>query len=146
MMKHWLQRARGAVGIGVTWAAAWAPIGAIAGWITGAVLGFPLAVIATNYAVLFGTLGFAGGTIFSTILGLADGRRRFDQLSLPRFVAWGSLGGVLLGGIAVAAGILGAAANVLGVVIIAASALLGAGSAAGTLAIARARHDRSLTG
>jgi hypothetical protein len=143
-MKNWLQRIRGAIGIGLTWAAAWAPIGAITGGVTAVLLGFPLGVVTANYAVMFGVLGFIGGTIFSTVLSLAEGRRRFNQLSLPRFVAWGALGGLLLGGLAVTAGLLGAGATILGAVIAGTSTLLGAGSAAGTLVIARAAHSRAL--
>lgn len=143
-MKKSLQRIRGAIGIGLTWAAGWAPIGALTGWVTGQVLGFPLGVVTTNYAVMFGVLGFMGGTIFSTVLSLAEGRRSFDQLSLPRFVAWGGLGGLLLGGLAVTAGLLGAGLTMLGAVITGASTLLGAGSAAGTLELAKAAHRQAL--
>ena len=143
-MKKWFRRIRGAIGIGVTWAAGWAPIGAVVGLITGGVLGFPLSGIATNYAVMFGVLGFVGGTFFSTVVRLAEGRRRFDQLSLPRFVAWGALGGLLLGGLSVTAGLLGSGFSILGATIAGVSTLLGAGSAAGTLAIARAAESQAL--
>lgn len=88
-MTKLLQRIRGAIGIGLTWAAGWAPLGAVTGWVTGTVLGFPLDVVTANYAAAFGVLGFLGGTIFSAVLSLAEGRRDFNQLSLPRFVAWG---------------------------------------------------------
>lgn len=142
-MKKWLQRIRGGVGIGLTWAAGWAPVGALTGWVTGVLLGFPLGVVVANYAVMFGVLGFIGGAIFSTVLGLAEGRRSFDQLSLPRFVAWGALGGLLLGGLAVTAGLLGAGLTTLGAVIAGTSTLLGAGSAAGTLVVARAAQDQA---
>src|SRR5678816_4432171 len=40
--------------------------------------------------------GFVGGVLFSIVLGIVGRRRRFDQLSLPRFAAWGALGGLLL--------------------------------------------------
>jgi hypothetical protein len=139
-MKTWFQRVRAAIGIGLTWAAGWAPLGAVTGWITASVFGFPPGVGATNYAVMFSVLGFVGGTIFSSVVSLAEARRSFDRLSLPRFVVWGALGGLFLGGLAVMAGILGAGATVLGAVIAGASTLLGAGSAAGTLAVARTAH------
>lgn len=139
-MKKWLRRIRGAIGTGLTWAVGRAPIGAITGWITGVFLGFPLGEVAANYAVMSGVLGFIGGTIFSAVLSLAEGRRSFNQLSLPRFVAWGALGGISLGGLAVAAGLLGAGLTVLGAVIMGASMLLGAGSAGGTLLMARGAH------
>ena len=127
-MKSWLQRVRGAIGIGATWAAGWAPIGAVTGWVTATLVDFPASILAGNYAVMFGVLGFAGGTIFSTVLRLAEGHRSFEQLSLPRFVGWGALGGLVLGGLAVLV------------------SLLGAGSAAGTLVVARASAERPLLG
>ena len=43
--------------------------------------------------VTFGVMGFIGGVAFSLVLGIAEGRRRFDQMSLPRFAAWGAGGG-----------------------------------------------------
>lgn len=137
-MRGWLRRIRGAIGIGVTWALGWAPVGAIVGWLTGLALGFPLAVIATNYGVMFGVVGFVGGTIFSSVVRIAEGRRSFEQLSMRRFLAWGAVGGLVLGGLSVSLGLLGAGANALGAVIAGVTTLLGTGSAAGTLAIARA--------
>lgn len=143
-MMKWIKRIHGAIGIGLTWAAGWVPIGAMTGWVTATVLGFPRGVVTANYAVLFGVLGFVGGTIFSTVLSLAEGRRSFNQLSLPRFAAWGGLGGLLLGVFAVTAGILGAGLTALGVVITVAATLLGAGSAAATLVLANAAQSRAL--
>lgn len=144
-MKKWLQRIRGAVGIGLTWALGWAPVGAITGLIAGMVLGFPLGGIALNYAQLFAGLGFVGGTIFSTVLRLAEGRRRFDQLSLPRFAAWGSVGGLALGALSVAMGIVGLGGiTPLTAAVVGAAGLLGAGSATGTLSLARRADDREL--
>lgn len=137
-MKKWFRRIRGAIGIGIAWAAGWAPIGAVVGFFTGLALGFPLGGIATNYGILFGVLGFVGGAIFSTVVRIAEGGRRFEQLSLPRFTAWGALGGLLLGGLAVTAGLLGSGFSTLGAVMAGVATLLGAGSAAGTLAVARA--------
>lgn len=145
-MKKSLQRIRGAIGIGLSWAAAWAPVGAITGWATATLLGLPQGEVAANYTLMFGILGLIGGTIFSTVLSLAEGRRSFGELSLPRFVAWGSMGGLLLGTLAVSAGLLGAGFTTLGAVMAGASTLLGAGSAAGTLVIARAAHNHTLPG
>jgi len=142
-MNKWLRRIRGAVGMGVTWAAGWAPIGAITGWVTGVFLGFPLGIVTVNYAVMFGVLGFLGGTIFSTVLSLGEGRRRFHQLSLSRFVGWGALGGLLLGGLAVTAGLLGPGFTIVDAVIAGVTTLMGAGSAAGTLVIARAADSQA---
>ncbi len=101
-MKNWIRRIRGAIGMGLTWAAGWTPIGALTGlalWVIGldppGMIRFVLAS-----ATLFGALGFVGGCIFSAVLGLAERRRRFEELSLPRFAAWGGVAGLLLGGLA----------------------------------------------
>ena len=144
-MKKWLQRTRGAIGIGLTWAVGWAPVGAVTGLITGVVLGFPLGGIAANYAEMFGVLGFIGGTMFSTVLRIAEGRRRFDQLSLPRFAVWGAVGGLSLGTLAVTLGVVGLGGiTPLTVAVVSAAGLLGAGSATSSLALARKADDQEL--
>jgi hypothetical protein len=144
-MRTWLQRIRGAVGIGLTWAVGWAPLGAIAGWVTASIFNFhPADEVMANFAIAFSVLGLAGGAIFSTVLGIAERRRSFAKLSLARFTAWGAVGGLILGGLAAAGGLLGAGATVLGAAIVGASTLLGAASAATTLAVARASEDRTL--
>ena len=137
-MKKWLRRMRGALGMGLTWAIGWAPVGAVTGWVTGVLLGFPLIGIALNYTAMFGVLGFAAGTIFSTVLSITERRRRFEELSSARFVTWGALGGSVLGVMAVAIGLVGLEFTWFGAAVIGIAALMGAGSAAGTLAIARA--------
>lgn len=142
-MTNWQQRMRGAIGMGLTWAAGWAPLGAVTGLLTAVLMDFPVGRVAGNYAVMFGVLGLVGGTIFSAVLSIGDGRRRFAQLSLPRFVAWGALGGLLLGGLAVTAGLLGSGFTILGAVIGGVATLLGAGSAATTLVVARAADSRA---
>ncbi len=143
-MKPWFKRMRAAIGLGLTWAAGWAPLGALTGGVTAAVLGLPLGVVTVNYAVMFSVLGFVGGTLFASVLRLAEARRSFERLTIPRFAAWGSLGGLVLGGMAVTGGLLGAGATSLGAVIVGASTLLSAGSSAGTLVVARSAHRRAL--
>jgi hypothetical protein len=143
-MKGWLRRIRGAIGIGLTWALGWAPIGALVGLIVGAVFGFPLGGIAVDYAELFAVLGLIGGGLFSTVLRVTERSRRFDELSLPRFTAWGALGGLVLGGLALGVSVVGLELNLIGWSTIAMAGLLGAGSAAATLSIARAADDRAL--
>jgi hypothetical protein len=75
--------------MGIIWAAAWSAAGLVPRWVFGfnADVPFPL---------VFGVLGFIAGVTFSGILVLTEGRRRFDQISLPRFATWGALGGLLL--------------------------------------------------
>jgi hypothetical protein len=88
-MRKWLRRIRGAIGMGFTWAAAWFAAGLVPRWVFGfnADVPFPL---------VFGVLGFIAGVTFSGVVMLTAGRRRFDQISLPRFAGWGAMGGLLL--------------------------------------------------
>jgi hypothetical protein len=139
-VSDWLRRLRGAIGLGVSWAIGWAPIGAAVGVVLGLTLGAPIGlggVVLVN-ATVFALLGFAAGALFSTALRLSEGRRRFEELSLPRLTALGGAGGLVLGGLVVGAGLWGIATTpTVAVAVVAASTMLGAGSAAGTLAIAR---------
>lgn len=91
-MWNWLRRLRGAIGMGFTWAVAWSAVGLLPRWVFGfnADVPFPL---------VFGVLGFIAGVSFSGVLVLTEGHRRFDQMSLPRFAAWGAMGGLLLSAI-----------------------------------------------
>ena len=97
-MKQWLIRTRGAVGMGLTWAVEWAVAGLLIGISSKLVPGLwswffeifdaPLPALAIP--------GFFGGIFFSIVLGIAARHRRFHELSLPVFAAWGALGGLLL--------------------------------------------------
>lgn len=91
-MGKWLRRIRGVIGIGVTWAVAWALVGSVPRWLFGFNTDAP-------FPIIFGVLGFIAGVIFSGLLMLTEGRRGFDQLTLPRFAAWGAVGGILLSAI-----------------------------------------------
>jgi hypothetical protein len=146
-MRKWLRRIRGAIGMGLTWAAGWAPIGAVVGVALHEVLPaspIGLASVVVLNATTFAALGLIGGTAFGAVLRLAEGHRRFHQLSLPRFASWGAVGGVLLGGMAVAAGLWGAGFGPLGTSMVGAATLLGGVSATGTLVLARRAHGRGL--
>ena len=62
-------------------------------------LGFLLDAISrpdAPFPLMAGAFGFVAGVIFSGVLGVVEGRRRFDQMSIPRFAAWGAAGGFLL--------------------------------------------------
>lgn len=148
-MKEWVRRLRGAIGMGLSWALAWAPLGALLG--AGLFLTLPelpagaslLRGMLRNGATL-GVLGFLGGVYFSGVLRLAEGSSRFDQLSAPRFALWGALGGVTLGGLGAALGLWGAGIGGFGHVLVGVATLLGASSAVATLAVARAADDADL--
>ena len=147
-MSKWLRRIRGAIGMGLTWAAGWAPLGALVGAVLDAVLpgaSIGLGTVVALNAITFAGLGFVGGTLFAVVLRWAEGGNKFNQLSLRRFAVLGAAGGALLGGFAVTAGLWGAGMGALLPGMIGAATLLGAGSAAGSLALARRAGDRELT-
>ena len=139
-MKRWLRRIRGAVGMGLTWAVAWALAGVLIGmsWSLGLPMEWFVEVFDAPLLAL-AIPGFFGGAVFSTVLGIAGRRRRFDELSLPRFGAWGAVGGLLLGLPLLVAFSPGAAAAIIGTL-----TLLSAVSASGLLALARMAEDREL--
>lgn len=140
-MRKWLRRIRGALGMGLTWAVAWAIVGG--GVMEGIV--DPDGKILDMWPQTLAIPGFVGGVVFSMLLWMAEGRRRFDELSLPRFGALGAASGVLLGALAVAAGAApGAPLWLRAAVIIGPVTLLNAASAAGTLALARRGRKREL--
>lgn len=98
-MQKVLRRIRGAVGTGLTWAVAWAVAGLLIGAASLLVPGLPWDSFFEIFDAPLPALavpGFFGGVFFSAVLGIAGRRRRFRDLSLPRFAAWGAAGGVLL--------------------------------------------------
>jgi len=136
-MKKWRRRIRGAIGMGLTWAIAWFGAGLILLLVVG------VGAADVPFPIGFGMFGFLAGATFSAVLGMVEGRRRFDQLSLPRFAGWGAVGGLLLSGIFVLAAAL--AGDTLEFLVVGpVFALSGAGSAAGSLALARMAEEREL--
>ena len=147
-MQRWLRRIRGAIGMGLTWAAGWAVFGLLIG-VTSKITPFlpwdsffevfdaPLPALAVP--------GFFGGVLFSIVLGIAARDRKFDELSVKRFAAWGAVGGLLLAllpGFLVAVGLArlateGASLGKLTAIISLPLVALGAASASGSLILAR---------
>jgi hypothetical protein len=120
--------------MGVTWAVAWSAAGLVPRWVLGFNPDAP-------FPLIFGVLGFAAGVAFSGVLVLAGRRRRFDQISLPRFAAWGAAGGLLISALFAKAASLGWG-DVLAVA--PALSLASAACAAGSLAVARRAVAREL--
>jgi hypothetical protein len=139
-MKKWGRRIRGAIGMGLTWGAAWFGAGILLARVSSFNPDLP-------FALLFAPLGFAVGIIFSGILVVIEGGRGFDRMSLSRFAVWGAVSGLLLSGIfGVAAALRGESlwgeVLVWGPVLPMASAVC----AAGSLALARRAERRELPG
>ena len=134
-MQKLLRGVRGAVGMGLTWAVAWASVGFVPRWVLGINNGD------LPYPILFFGLGFISGVTFSVVLMLTEGRRRLDQLSVPRVALWGALGGILLGGLFVR-GVGMSVVEMLGVGSL--FAVASAACASGTLMLARRAAMREL--
>jgi hypothetical protein len=143
------------IGTGLTWALGWAVAGVLIGvssvllpWLPWdgffRIFDAPLPALAVP--------GFFGGMLFSVVLGVAGRTKRFHELSLPRFAAWGAAGGLLLSLLPAALVLLGLASvegGSLGIwqltaVIVAPLTLLSAASAAGSLVLARKSEARTL--
>lgn len=135
-MPKWLRRIRGAIGMGVAWAAAWVAVGFVPRWVFGVETDLPI-------PLLFGGLGFMAGVTFSGVLVLTEGRRRLDQLSLPRVTTWGAVGGLALSAL-----FLSGSSPAWGAVLATSStfALACGACAAGSLALARRAEQRELPG
>ena len=154
-MRKWLERVRGALGMGITWAVGWALFGVLIGVASLILPGLPWHYFFDVFDAPLPALavpGFFGGVLFSTVLGVAGRRRRFDELSLPGVAAWGALGGLLLSllpAAMVAVGLAslgrpGAGLWQITAVISGPLILLSAGSASGSLLVARKAEDRVL--
>ena len=141
-MKKLLRRIRGAIGMGLTWAFGWTLVGML-----GVVVFYSLFPNTPDvfdiWIPVFAYPGFLAGVGFSVVLRIAEGRRRFDELSLPRFAAWGAVGGLLVGAFAAAVGS-GSAPTIALAAIMGTTTLLGAVSASGMLALARKGEHREL--
>ena len=143
---NWLRRIRGAIGMGLTWGAAWFGGGMVI------LLGMLVTTGTTGadvpYPIGFGALGFVAGVTFSGVLGLVAGRRRFDEISLPRFTALGAGGGFLFAVLFVVLVTLVDDPTFLSnlVVLGPVFAAAGAGCAAGALTLARRAEDDAQLG
>jgi len=134
--------------MGLTWA------------VGGALVGFALELVHNIWPNPLGALvdiwpavlaypAFFGGLAFSFVLGIAGRHRRFDDLSLARFAAWGAAGGLLaslLPALMVLAGLVSPNVELWRITagLAVPLGLGGAVAASGTLALARLSEDREL--
>ena len=87
-----LRRIRSAGLMALTWAVVWAPVGVLIGMIVD-----PSDSMEEMWVAVGAYPGFLCGAIFSAVLGIAESRRRFDELSLLRVSTYGAVSGLLVG-------------------------------------------------
>lgn len=147
-MSTWWRRIRGALGMGLTWAAT----GFLAGMgieLIHNIWPNPLGSAVDIWPAVLAYPGFFGGVAFSVVLGIAGRRRRFDELSLPGVAVWGAVGGLVVALIPAAMVTIGLVTPNVSVwrmtlALMGPFSLGGAIAASGSLALARMADDREL--
>ena len=141
-MRTWLGRIRRAGLLALGWAVVWAPLGVLLGMIMD-----PDGSMDEPWLAVGAYPGFLCGVVFSAVLGMTAGRRRFAELSLARVGAWGAVSGLLV--------MVLPTISVLGtpdtdhplwrwrVIIIGAVTLMSAVSAVGSVVLARMAQERA---
>ena len=137
----WLRHIRRAFLTALTWGVLWAPLGVIAG-----IIWDPNDSMDEPWIAVGAYPGFLCGLVFCLLLAITDGRRRLDELSASRAVAWGALAGLIM----MALPSLLATPNTehpfwqWRYAIVAAIVLLSSISAAGSVVLARTANKREL--
>lgn len=135
-MRTWLRRIRGAAGLCLLWAGAGIGVGGMFELIDNVAPGaLPFISRVDMWPQTMAAVFFLGAVVFTTLVGIVERDRRLEELSLPRFAAWGAVAGLLLGVV------LGAPAIFLGITTLGSSL-----AAAGSLALARAAERRAPLG
>ena len=133
-MKGLLRRLRGIIGTGLTWAVGWMGLIGLVVFPVLALLGNPIfsniGLYLTNVFIV-GVGGFIAGGGFAVVLGVLERHKKLEDLSSWRMGIWGALGGLVFAAALVEV-------SPLSLII---SAVLGAGSAAGSLALAKRAKD-----
>lgn len=131
-MKTWLRRISVALRMGLTWAVPWVCVAFLIEAFVD-----PHGRIADIWPAVLGLPAFLGGVFFSVVLGIAARGRTFDELSLPRFTAWGALAGLMVSALPFLLSTPAGGDWLRATLIIAPVTVLTAVSAAGSLALAR---------
>ena len=129
-----MRRVRGALLMGVTWAVVWAPVGALVGRIAD-----PNGSLDRVWVPIGAGPGFLCGLLFSAAVVIAEGHRRFDELSLARATTWGAVVGLMVGALpfTISTPTYPIPDWMLGAIVIGPIALMSTLSAAGSLRLAR---------
>ena len=132
-MTTWLRRLGAALMMGLAWAVVWLPIGLVIGMIID-----PDGAMDEPWVVLGTYPGFLCGVIFSAVVGMGKGRRRFAELSLHGVATWGAVSGLLGGGFWLVLALLSDPPQwLLNVVVVGSLTLLSALSGVGSAFLAR---------
>lgn len=140
-MSQWLKRVRGAVGTGVLWAVAWAPVAVI----VGTKIIDPDDSMDEMWFMVGALPGFLSGVVFSLLVSRFARHQKLGELSIARTARWGAMAGAAIGALPFILGDtggrpwIGLAAGVIGTF-----AFLSAGSAAGSLVLAQRAERREL--
>ena len=146
-MEGLIRRVRGALGLGLLWAAGGAALGGLIELVHN-VWPNSIGALVDIWPAVLAFPGFAGGVAFSGLLWALGRRRRFDELSMARLALLGAGAGVVVSLVPAAVGVAGAAGGAslwyATLRLAGPFALAGALGAAATLALARAGDDRAL--
>lgn len=129
--------------VALAWAVVWSPVGVLAGIIVD-----PGGSLNEMWVAIGAYPGFICGAVFSAVIGIAEGRRGFDELALSRVAAWGAVSGLLVGVIPFVLGTVNTTLPLWlwGIVTVGAVTILSSASAVGTALIARMAKKGALRG
>lgn len=94
-MGSFLRKLRGILRTGLTWAGAWS----IAGTLLQAglhILGIARAPDLAVAPLMWGVMGFYGGSAFGALLSLTEGRKTLEKLRIGRVAIWGLVAGLAI--------------------------------------------------
>ena len=97
-MRQWWKRVRAAGGIALLWGVMGLGFGGLIELIDNVAPGaLPIAKRLDMWPQTMAMVFFLGALVFTVLVGIAERHRRVDELSIPRFAAWGALAGLALG-------------------------------------------------
>ena len=129
--------------VALAWAVVWSPVGVLTGIIVD-----PGGSMDEMWVAIGAYPGFLCGAVFSAVVGIAEGRRRLNEIVLSRVAAWGAVSGLVVGVIPFVLGTVNTALPLWlwSIVTVGAVTILSSASAVGTASIARMVKKRALRG
>ena len=129
--------------VALAWAVVWSPVGVLTGIIVD-----PGGSMDEMWVAIGAYPGFLCGAVFAAVVGIAEGRRRLNEIVLSRVAAWGAVSGLVVGVIPFVLGTVNSALPLWlwSIVTVGAVTILSSASAVGTASIARMAKKRALHG